>query len=220
MIPDVDWNRVALVTIDMQRDFVLGSSAAAVKGTQEVVPRVREALDLFRKWRRPIIHVVRLYLPDGSNAELCRRDGIAAGQVVVAPYSTGAEIAGELLPDASMALDADLLLGGKVQSWTAREWVVFKPRWGGFYQTPLEDHLRSQRINSLIFCGCNFPNCPRASLYEASERDYRLALLVDATSKFSPGAKPELEGLGVNVWTVSDLADKGAANAPMDLRRI
>jgi len=217
MIPDIDWNRVALVTIDMQRDFVIGRSAAAVKGTQKVVPRVREALDLFRKWHRPIIHVVRLYLQDGSNAEPCRRDGIAAGKVVVAPYSKGAEIIEDLLPDASSALDANLLLKGKIQQWTAHEWVMFKPRWGAFYQTPLEDHLRCQAINSLIFCGCNFPNCPRASLYEASERDHRLALLADATSKFSPTAKPELEGIGANVWTVLDLANKGAANALMDL---
>src|SRR3989442_358297 len=29
-------------------------------------------------------------------------------------------------------------------------------------------------ISTLVCCGCNFPNCPRTSLYEASERDFRL----------------------------------------------
>lgn len=59
MITDIDWKGSALVTIDMQRDFSLRNSAFAVSGTQEIVPRLAEALDLFRHWRRPIIHVVR-----------------------------------------------------------------------------------------------------------------------------------------------------------------
>lgn len=33
-----------------------------------------------------------------------------------------------------------------------------------------------------MFAGCNFPNCPRTSIYEASERDFRTVLVRDAIS--------------------------------------
>src|SRR5690606_37778357 len=62
-----EFPRSALLTIDMQRDFL-----PAVAGTAEVLPAIRQLTAAFRATGRPIVHVVRLYLPDGSNADLCR----------------------------------------------------------------------------------------------------------------------------------------------------
>ena len=59
---------------------------------------------------------------------------------------------------------------------------MYKPRWSAFYQTPLEDHLKSQGITTLVICGCNFPNGPLASVYAASNRDFRIVLATDALS--------------------------------------
>lgn len=50
-----------------------------------------------------------------------------------------------------------------------------------------------------MFAGCNFPNCPRASIYEASERDFRVVVIADATSGFDERAQRELENIGVSV---------------------
>src|SRR5207247_853290 len=75
-----------------------------------------------------------------------------------------------------------LLLAGGIQHVGPGEVIIYKPRWGAFFQTPLEAHLRALRVSTLAFCGCNFPNCPRASVYEASERDFRLLLVLDAVS--------------------------------------
>jgi hypothetical protein len=50
------------------------------------------------------------------------------------------------------------------------------------YNTVLERHLHSLDVNTVVVCGCNFPNCPRTTIYEASERDFRIVLAKDATS--------------------------------------
>src|SRR5947208_2747254 len=130
---------------------------------------MRQLLEAFRAGGRPIVHIVRIYEADGSNAELCRRELLAGGASVVVRDTAGAQIPGELLPDPAVKLDPELLLGGGVQTLAAREVVMFKPRWGAFYGTALEQHLRGQGVTTVVFAGCNFPNCPRTSIYEASE---------------------------------------------------
>ena len=91
----------------------------------------------------------------------------------------------------------DLLLRGGIQPFAAREVAIYKPRWGAFYGTPLEQHLREQGISTLVFSGCNFPNCPRTSLYEASERDFRLVLVEDAVSGLYEQGRVEMGNIGV-----------------------
>ena len=51
-------------------------------------------------------------------------------------------------------------------------------------------------MNTLVVCGCNFPNCPRATIYEASERDYRIVAVTDAISGAYERGMRELEGIG------------------------
>jgi nicotinamidase-related amidase len=74
------------------------------------------------------------------------------------------------------------LLSGHAQHVTDLEIILYKPRWGAFYQTALEEQLRRWSIGTTVFTGCNFPNCPRASIVEASERDFRVAVVADAVS--------------------------------------
>ena len=52
-------------------------------------------------------------------------------------------------------------------------------------------------------CGCNFPNCPRTTIYEASERDYRIVLAQDATSQIYEKGLEELNIIGVSVMDTS-----------------
>jgi nicotinamidase-related amidase len=76
---------------------------------------------------------------------------------------------------------------------------MYKPRWGAFYGTPLDRHLRELGVSTLVFTGCNFPNCPRTSIYEASERDFRVVAIRDAISRLDDRGRIELEGIGVVV---------------------
>ena len=196
--------RSALLTIDAQNDFVLPGAPAEIAGTFELVPAIRSLAAAFRKNRLPIIHVIRLYKPDGSNAELCRRGIIEQGKGFVSPGSSGAELVDELKPKGAAGLDFELLFSGGLQQVGALEWVIFKPRWGAFYATGLEAHLKSIGVDTLVVSGCNFPNCPRATVFEASERDFRIILVTDGVSGIYEQGKKEMAAIGVHLMRVGE----------------
>lgn len=195
----LDSRAVALITIDVQNDFVLPGSPAEMPGAYQMIPNVAQLIEAFRRAQKPVIHVVRLYLSDGSNVDLCRRGTIRSGKQVVLPGTEGSELVAELKLSPSVRLQPKLLLEGNVQPVGDHEVIVYKPRWGAFYRTPLEAFLRERGIDSLVFCGCNFPNCPRASIYEASERDFKIAIATDAISGLYDQGRRELERIGVCV---------------------
>ncbi len=204
---DPDPNQSALLTIDVQNDFTALGAPAEVEGTRQALPAMRRLVEAFRANKRPIFHVVRLYHPDGSNAELCRRERIAAGTPIVAPGSEGAELVEELKPFPDMRLDAPHLIAGELQQLRGAEWLIYKPRWGAFFGTRLEEILRQYRVDSVVVCGCNYPNCPRATIYEASERDFKVALVTDAISGLYERGCKELLGIGVSLFTSAECAD-------------
>jgi nicotinamidase-related amidase len=203
-----DWQNSALLTIDTQNDFTLTNSPFAIKGTFDIVPKMRQVLHAFRIAGKPIIHVVRIYNPDGSNVDLCRKGAVAElGNKLVIAGTQGVELVDELKPSSSSSkilLDTELLLEGKMQQLDTKEWIMYKPRWGAFYATPLEKHLRELNINTVVICGCNFPNCPRTTVYEASERDFRVVLISDATSNIYERGLHELDNIGVELMTSND----------------
>ena len=203
----------ALLTIDTQCDVALPGAVMEIPGTMDVTPNIKSLLSAYRTCGLPVIHIVRLYLTDGSNVDLCRRSLVEEGTCVLAPHSPGAEVVPDLKPCPDAKLDAEVLLKGKIQTWGSKEFVIYKPRWGAFFQTPLHDHLRTLGVDTLVFCGCNFPNCPRTTIYEASERDYKIVLVEDAISRIYEEGKRELGRIGVRIWPTSILLEKMAAGA-------
>jgi nicotinamidase-related amidase len=199
-----DFASAALITIDTQRD-VLDGAPLEIVGTSAALPAMRGLVHAFRLARRPIVHIVRIYRADGSNVDLCRRAAVERGVSLLAEGAEGSELAAELLPDPTQRLDSRLLLQGGVQSLGEHEAVIYKPRWGAFYGTPLESFLRERRLTTLVFCGCNFPNCPRTSIYEASERDFRVVLARDALSGLYERGERELEAIGVQLMDAPDV---------------
>ena len=197
-------SRSALVTIDVQRDFVLKGAPAEVAGTLEAVPEMSRLVSAFRRQGRPVFHILRLYVPDGSNVDLCRRSLVEDGTSIVAPGSAGSELVADLVPAGSAALDARTLLAGDPQLLSTDEWALYKPRWGAFYGTRLEGILGAKGIDTLVICGCNFPNCPRATIYEASERDFKIVVAADAISGLYRRGEEELRAIGASVFTTDE----------------
>jgi hypothetical protein len=72
-----------------------------------------------------------------------------------------------------------------------------------FYRTPLEGHLRELDVDTVVVCGCNFPNCPRTTIYEASERDFHIVFVPDAASGVYRRGLVELKGIGVAIQDTS-----------------
>jgi nicotinamidase-related amidase len=198
-----EFDSVALVSIDVQRD-VLDGQPFEIPGTSAAVVGMARLADAFRSARRPIVHIVRLYCEDGSNVDACRRAAVEDGFRALVPGSSGAEIAEGLSPEGS-SLDAELLLSGGIQELGPGEVAIYKPRWGAFYETPLEEHLRALGVSTLVFCGCNFPNCPRTSIYEASERDFRLVLAEDAISGIYDRGRDEFTNIGVALMSTEEI---------------
>ncbi len=64
-------------------------------------------------------------------------------------------------------------------------------------------HLRNIASDTIVFIGCNFPNCPRTSIYEASERDFRIMLVSDAVSGLDDQGIKECRAIGVDVRDLS-----------------
>lgn len=196
--------RSALLTIDVQNDFVLPGAPAAVAGTIDIIPNIQRLLLVYRQRRWPIVHIVRLYLPDGSNVDNCRRALIESGVRLVCPGSEGAELVAELKPLPDIRLDAATLLAGQLQPLGENEWALYKPRWGAFYKTRLEEHLNALGVNTVVVVGSNFPNCPRSTIYQAGERDLRIVAVDDALAGLYERGRKELQRIGVTLVSTDD----------------
>ncbi|MEX2354031.1 MAG: isochorismatase family protein, partial [Gammaproteobacteria bacterium] len=132
---------------------------------------------------------------------------IEAGAQIVCPNTAGSQLVEDLLPETGIALDSGLLLQGGIQHIGPHEVAIYKPRWGAFFKTPLQDYLETLEINTLIICGCNFPNCPRTTIYEASERDYRIVLADDALSGLYEQGRQEIQNIGVQLLSTTDIME-------------
>ena len=213
-----DFRAIALITIDVQQDFLDGGSCE-VPGTTTVLPQIATLLRAFRLRRLPIVHVVRVYRADGSNVDLCRRTLVQSGRAIVRPGTGGIQLPTLLGPHEG-SLDPEALLTGALQTLGPHEVAMYKSRWGAFYRTPLEAYLRSHNVSSVAFAGCNFPNCPRTSIYEASERDFRVVLATDAVSGLYDRARTELENIGIALMTSRDLVDEVSSSGSDQAARI
>ena len=192
-----EWQRSALLTIDVQRDFIRPNEMLTLEGTTGPIQAMQNLTKVFRSAKLPIVHVVRIYLADGSNVDVCRRAMIEDGGQIAVPGTEGMLVAEELLPQLEIHLDSEGLLQGEVQLISENEWVVYKPRWSAFFNTCLKEHLRSLDITTVVVCGLNFPNCPRTTIYEATALDFRVVAVSDAISGVYDRGLKELNGIGV-----------------------
>lgn len=190
-------DRIALLTFAVQKDCTSPGSPVGYLGGRATLARIGDLAQGFRKAGAPIIHLVRLYRPDGSNVDACRRRSVEEGLRVLMPGSCGAELVPEVNPAPETRLDCAELLAGRPQELASREWALYRPRWGAFYRTGLEDHLQSLGVTTVAVCGCNFSTAIRATIYEASERDFRVVVVPDAISGATQEDLADLARIGV-----------------------
>jgi nicotinamidase-related amidase len=189
--------KAALLTISAQRDFGRPDSPICARGIDRALPAMVRLVESFRRQSVPIFHSIRLYRPDGSNVEPCRRTAVEEGLRIFMPGSFGAELIDALKPDPEVRLDPEVLLAGDVQDIGPNEFVFYRPRWGAFHNTPLEAELKSRGITTVVICGFSFSTGTRATVYEASARDFRIVVVPDAICSGSDAAMAELGRLGV-----------------------
>ena len=189
--------KAALLCISAQRDFIASGSPVRACGARSALPNISKLVGCFRRLGAPIFHSVRLYKADGSNVDACRRQAVEEGLRILMPGSLGAELIEDLNPSKEVRLDPETLFAGEFQEIATNEFVHYRPRWGAFHNTRLEDKLRSQRVTTLVVCGFSFSTGGRASIYEASARDFRIVLVPDALCNATEEAVQELGRMGV-----------------------
>lgn len=195
----------ALLLIDVQNDF-LDDGPAPIPGTRDIVPDLAVLAESFRYHGRPVVHVVRRYV--APDIDSVRRAAVEAGARIVAPGTEGAAIPNDVLPAAGAGrIDEDALLAGDMVRVGPVEYVMWKPRWSAFHRTPLEAELARLGVDTVVIAGCNMPNCPRATAFDATARDLRTVVVADAVSRFAPHHHDELASIGVVLIHLPKLLD-------------
>jgi len=198
-VPDRDG--AALLTLSVQRDFLEPGSPIRARGGERALPAIRRLVEGFRARHAPVFHAVRLYRPDGSNVDACRRQSVEEGMRILMPGSLGSEILDELKPDPDIRLSPERLLDGRTQEIGPTEWVFYRPRWGAFHDTPLEDCLQALDITTLVICGLSFATGTRATIYESSARDFRTVVVRDALASATEDGIREMGRMGIYLMT-------------------
>jgi nicotinamidase-related amidase len=186
------------MTIDVQRDVLDPDGEIPIAGTTAVLSKLEALVRHWRETSRPIVHVMRIYQPDASNADLCRRTLVREREHLLSPGTTGVEVVPSLLPQ-SLEYDWDQLLTAEPIQLGEHEWIMYKPRWSAFQRTGLRDLLEGQDATTAVVSGCNYPNCPRSTVYDATAQDFRTVFVADATSGTYERGMGELTNIGVNV---------------------
>lgn len=180
----LDPGKVALVVIDMQRDFIepggfgdaLGNDVSRLKA---IVPTVAALIDLFRRHTLPIVHTREAHRPDLSDCPPAKRlrgkpglrigDTGAMGRILIA-----GEPGNAILPELSP-------MHGEI--------AIDKPGKGMFWATGLHEMLTAKGITQLVFAGVTTEVCVQTSMREANDRGYECLLIEDATESYFPEFK-------------------------------
>lgn len=181
--------KTALIIIDMQNDFVLPNAPMCVAGALAIVPNLQKILHYFRNACWPIFHLVREYRADGSDIEKTRLPNFLNDQSYCVPGSPGCEIVEQLSP-------------------IPGEYRIVKNRFSGFMNTELDFILRRLKVNNIVVCGVQYPNCIRATVYDGVSFGYDVTLITDAT-----GAETEAVARA-NIYDISNI---GVKCIPTDL---
>lgn len=177
-------SQVALIVIDMQRDFLEPGGFGDALGNdvmrlQAIVPTLKHLLDGFRALGLPIIHTLESHQPDLSDCpasklkrgkgELKIGDAGPMGRILI-QGEPGNGIIPELAP-----------LPG--------EFVLHKPGKGAFYKTNLESILQEQGITHLFITGVTTEVCVQTTMREANDRGYECLMVEDCTESYFPEFK-------------------------------
>jgi nicotinamidase-related amidase len=181
--------QAALLIIDMQNDFVLDGAPLMVAQARTVVPKICEVLNVFRKKRHPVFHILRVHRRDGSDVEITRQELFRKHPFAV-EGTHGAAVIEELTP-----------LPG--------EYVIPKIRMSAFIGTELDLMLRNIGVEELVVTGIQTPNCVRTTVFDAVAYNYPVILIKDAVGAQSDDIHEanvrDIANIGVKILKTADL---------------
>ncbi len=178
------FDHVALVCIDMQRDFCqpggfaesLGDDITKLQPCISVIAKLQEA---FRRCELPIIHTKECHKPDLSDLPTAKRnrgnpklkigDKGPMGRILI-DGEPGTDFIPECAPQEG-------------------ELVISKPGKDTFYSTEFDDYLKTRKITHLVITGVTTEVCVQTTMRCANDRGYDCVLVEDGTDSFFPEFK-------------------------------
>ncbi len=172
---------VALVIIDMQRDFVdpggfgeaLGNDVSLLR--RAIAPTAR-VLAAARRTGMLVIHTREGHRPDLTDLPATKK---ARGRLRTGIGDAGPM--GRILVRGEYGHDIIDELGP-----APGEPVVDKPGKGAFHATDLDSILHSRAIRQLIVCGVTTEVCVNTTVREANDRGYDCLVLADCVASYFP----------------------------------
>ena len=188
----MDIEKVALVIVDMQNDFIhdngfvrnysldIGVPENNLNFLKTPIPNINKLAENFRNSKREVVYIYTAWEPDYSDVALPlgKMAGKAREKGALVRGSWGASIIDELTPH-----EADHM--------------VMKKAYGAFFQTPLDRLLRNLNIATLVMTGIATNFCVETTTREAVAYGYEIVLVSDATATF------DLEGHQATLKVIS-----------------
>jgi nicotinamidase-related amidase len=185
----VDWNKSAMIVIDMQNDFChpkgwLAGIGVDVKPARAPIKPLAKLLPKLRQAEVPVIWVNWGNRPDLANISpallhVYNNDGKSTG--------LGAPLKGAPVPGAKV-LEKDSWAAAVVDELkiAPTDIQVDKYRMSGFWDTPLDAILRNLGVTTVFFGGVNADQCVLATLMDANFLGYDTILVEDCSATTSP----------------------------------
>jgi biuret amidohydrolase len=175
---------IALIVIDMQRDFLEPGGFGDALGNevwrlQAIVPTLKQLLTTVRELGIPVIHTIECHQPDLSD---CPPAKLKRGQGTLTIGSQGGMGRILIKGEAGNAIIPELTP-------LPEEVVIYKPGKGAFYATELEQILRDRAITHLLITGVTTEVCVQSTMREANDRGYECLMVEDCTESYFPEFK-------------------------------
>ncbi len=180
----LDLDHVALLCIDMQRDFCLPGGFAESLGNDvsllaPCIPVIAELQGAFRKAGLPVIHTKECHKPDLSDLPTAKRKRGNPKRMIGEPGPMG-----RILIDGEEG--TDFVPENAPEEY---ELVISKPGKDSFYGTGLLDYLHRRNISGLVITGVTTDVCVQTTMRCANDRGFDCLLVEDGTESFFPEFK-------------------------------
>lgn len=161
MIYDLGHGRVALLVIDVQRDYFTSGGPAEVPSAATIVPAINRLIAGFRAAGKPVVFIRHANRADGSDA----------GRLV--DFLPGGEVDAFIEGSAGAELEPSL-------DHRPGDLVVTKRRYDSFAGTELEAVLRTAGVRSIVIVGLMTSFCCETTARAGHSRDYEVIFVSDA----------------------------------------
>ncbi len=177
-------DHVALVCIDMQRDFCepggfADSLGNNIENIAPCIPVIAKLQAAFRKAGLPIIHTKECHKPDMSDVPTAKRN---RGNPPIKIGDQGPM--GRILIDGEPGSDF-VAENAPIEG----ELVIAKPGKDTFYRTNFYEYLTTRLISHLFITGVTTDVCVQTTMRCANDRGFDCVLVEDGTESYFPEFK-------------------------------